>query len=50
MRGVRPTRKQKILMKEWHIDPENWLVVRETAEELVIVHRLSGQERYIIKD
>lgn len=50
MRGVKPTRKQKMLIKEWRLDPANWLVVRETAEELVIVHRLSDQQRRIPKD
>ncbi len=50
MRGVKPTRRQKMLIKEWRLNPANWLVVRETAEELVIVHRLSEQQKKIPKN
>ena len=39
--GKKPTLKQKTLMR-WHgVDPDAWLVTKDTAEMLEIVNRLS---------
>ena len=48
-RATKPTRKQKILMKTANVVPQNWLVLKETAEELVAVNRGSGRTRRILK-
>jgi len=43
--GTRPTRRQKIEIKGYGLNAENWLVERDTTAELVIVHRSSGKLR-----
>ena len=48
--GKRLTVKQKIFLKERRINPENWLVCKNTVEELVICHRHTGCVRVIKKD
>lgn len=48
-RATKPTRKQKILLKASGLVPENWLVLKETAEELVTVNRGSGRTRRVPK-
>ena len=47
--GKRPTRAQKQLLKAWHNNPDNWLIVKDTPTEMVIVHRLSDKQRTIPK-
>lgn len=45
-----PTRQQKILMQKRKLRPEDWMVERDTPEELVLVHRhFSGTKRIIPK-
>lgn len=41
--GKKPTKSQAILMTEWGLDYRNWLVVKDTPQEMVIVHRLSDK-------
>ena len=48
-RATKPTRKQKILMKTSNMVPENWLVLKETAEEMIAVNRGSGRTRRVKK-
>lgn len=48
-RATKPTRKQKILMKTANMVPENWLVLKEDATELVAVSRGSGRTRRVKK-
>ena len=47
--GKNPTVRQKKLMTAWHLNYENWLVVKDTSTEMVIVHRNTGQIRAITK-
>lgn len=47
--GKNPTLEQKKLMTQWHLDCKNWLVVKDTTEEMLIVHRSSGRTRSIPK-
>lgn len=35
----KPTRTQKLLIKSKRMNPEDWLVERDTPEQMVIVHR-----------
>lgn len=37
--GKNPTREQKKLMQKWKLDPANWLVVKDTPSEMMLVHR-----------
>ena len=48
--GKRPTVAQKKLMKQWGINPENWLVVKNEPTQMTIEHRLSGQQRRIPRE
>ena len=38
--GKKPTRAQMKLMVKWKLDPTMWLVSKDTATELVLVHRI----------
>ncbi len=48
--GKKPTLRQKKLMAEWGLNPLNWLVVKDTPAEMIVVHRFSdGSMRRIPK-
>lgn len=47
--GKKPTVRQRELMMRWHLNWENWLVVSDNPDEMVIQHRLSEQVRRIPK-
>lgn len=47
--GKRPTRAQKQLMNNSHLNYNNWLVVKDTSTEMVIQHRATGRTRTIKK-
>lgn len=47
--GRKPTREQKKLLRKWGAVPENWLVERDTPNEMVIVHRVTGKTKTIPK-
>lgn len=47
--GKRPTRAQKLLMQSIRLNPANWLVVKDTPEEMTVVHRISENTRIISK-
>lgn len=46
----RPTRKQKVLIQAARLNYENWLVVKDTAEEMVIQNRQTDRTRTIRKE
>lgn len=39
--GKRPTLRQKKVMREHGLVPENWLVVKDTSEYMEVVSRVS---------
>ena len=39
--GKRPTLQQKLIMKSHGLQPDNWLVVKNTTEHLEVVSRMS---------
>lgn len=43
--GKRPTVEQRKRLTMLGLNAENWLIVKDTPDELVIVHRLSGKQR-----
>lgn len=47
--GRKPTREQKKLLRKWGAVPENWLIERDTPNEMVIVHRVTGKTKTIPK-
>lgn len=48
--GKNPTRKQKMLIKAARLNYENWLVVKDTAEEMVVQNRQTDKIRTIKKE
>ncbi len=47
--GKRPTRKQKILISNLRLNPDNWLVLSEDKEFLTVVHRHTDRVRKLPK-
>ncbi len=37
--GKKPTREQRKLLMKWKLDPAMWLVVKDTPDEMMLVHR-----------
>lgn len=50
MRGKKPTRAQKILLKSKGLNPDNWLVVSDDKSRMVAVHRESGKRKTIVRE
>lgn len=48
--GKKPTRRQKQLIASLRLNPENWLVCKDTPDELVLEHRISGKIKSIGKE
>lgn len=48
--GKNPTRKQKMLIKSARLNCENWLVVKDTAEEMVLQNRQTDKIRTLKKE
>lgn len=46
--GKKPTREQKKLIQKWKMNPENWLVVKDTPDQMLLVHRHSDKTTKII--
>lgn len=49
MRGTKPTKRQKIFLKERRLNSDNWLICKDTPTEMVIKHRMSEKERILKK-
>lgn len=47
--GKKPTVRQKRLLKEYKLNPENWLVTSDTHQRMELVHRHTGSTETIIK-
>ncbi|MCI8860676.1 MAG: hypothetical protein HFI71_14445 [Lachnospiraceae bacterium] len=45
--GRNPTRKQKIFIKKFNLNPENWLIVKDCKDCFEIVDRLTGNRRIL---
>lgn len=48
--GRKPTKAQKIILKAYHLNPDNWLIVKNTPQELVVIHRYTDTTRRIRKE
>ena len=46
--GKRPTVRQRKLIQQWNLDPADWLVVKDTPEEMHLIHRFSDSKKKII--
>ena len=47
--GKNPTVKQMRFMQSLHLNPDNWLVSRDTPSEMVIIHRFTDSVKTIEK-
>ena len=50
MQSKRPTRQQKIFLKSKGLNPDNWLVVSDDRNKLVVVHRQSLKTKTIVRE
>lgn len=48
--GLKPNKKQKILISSRGLNADNWLVERDTPQVMVIIHRDSHKKRNIYKE
>ena len=48
--GKRPKLKQKLFLKANKLNPDNWLVVKDTLQILEIVHRESNNKKVVEKN
>lgn len=48
--GKNPTRRQKQDIASVRLNPDNWLVCKDTPELMIIEHRDTGTVREIHKD
>jgi len=48
--GRRPTKKQKIFLKKFNLNPKNWLIVKDCTECFEIVNRISGKRRILSRE
>ena len=47
--GKAPTKAQKIFLRSFNLDPEGWLIVKNTDKEMLLVNRFTGRTRTIPK-
>ena len=47
--GKNPTVKQKKILKDYGLNCENWLIVKDNSFETVIIHRHTNTTRTIKK-
>ena len=48
--GRNPTRKQKIFIKKFNLNPENWLIVKDCREYSEIINRFIGNRRKLKRE
>ncbi|WP_162875950.1 DUF6906 family protein [Bacillus anthracis] len=45
--GKKPTKKEKIHIKSYSLNPENWLIFKKISGELHLVHRYTNHIKII---
>ncbi|WP_425590436.1 DUF6906 family protein [Fictibacillus sp. 23RED33] len=45
--GKRLTRQQKSVLEKAGLNPSNWLIFKNTKQEMHLIHRVSGSTRVI---
>ncbi len=48
--GKNPTRRQKEYIASLRLNPDNWLVCKDTPDELILEHKYSGNIKVIRKE
>lgn len=46
----RPTREQKAIISNHKLIPNNWMVVEETEDELVVIYKFGKTVKHLKKD
>lgn len=49
-KGKAPTRKQKLLLDYYGLNPADWLVAKNTSKEMTVVHRHTDTARTLPKE
>lgn len=47
--GKKPTAAQRKLMEKWKLNGADWLVVKDTASEMLLIHRHFGKVKKVPK-
>ncbi|HDR8084567.1 hypothetical protein [Bacillus thuringiensis] len=45
--GKKPTKKEKIYIKSYNLNPDNWLIFKKVSNELHLVHRNTNKTKVI---
>lgn len=48
--GKNPTRRQKEYIASLRLNPDNWLICKDTPDELILEHKYSGNIKVIRKE
>lgn len=48
--GKNPTRRQREYIASLWLNPDNWLVCKDTPDELILEHKYSGNIKMIRKE
>lgn len=48
--GKNPTRRQREYIASLRLNPDNWLVCKDTPDELILEHKYSGNIKMIRKE
>ena len=46
--GCRPTREQRKMLDKYNLNAADWLIVKDTPEQMTIVHRYSDSTKKIL--
>lgn len=45
--GKKPTKKEKIHIHSYNLNPDNWLIFKKVSNELHLVHRYTNAKKVI---
>ena len=48
--GRNPSKRQKIFLKGFNLNPENWLIVKDCSECFEIINRFTGKRRKLKRE
>ena len=47
--GKKPTKQQKAFLMEYNLNPNDWLIVKNTSTEMELISRFTGKIKVIPK-
>lgn len=48
--GKKPTYEQRKLIQQWGLNPGDWLVSKDTPDQMLLVHKHTNQTQTIQKE